>query len=457
MKHFKQIEIYIADRDTAKLTTFLETIKYDEILSILEKLDDERKAIVFECLDEYIAIKCFKVLPEKTRQTLIREMHHERAAKLLNSLPDDDLTSLVEGLPSLVVNELLKLLSDENRRTLLSLLGYPENSVGRLMTPHYVAIKQNWSVQEVFTYIRYHGQNSETVNVIYVLDDKGVLIDDIRMQEFLFVEPTTMVSEVMDHRFLALSVNDDQGEAIKLFRKNNRFALPVIDANGVMLGIVTIDDVLRLAEAEDTEDIQKIGGSEALDEPYNTISFFSLIKKRAGWLVILFLGEMLTASAMGYFQDEISKAVVLALIIPLIISSGGNSGSQASSIIIRAMALGEVTFADWWRVMRREILSGFTLGTILGTVGFVRILLWQQLHIFNYGIHWLLLSFTIFASLIGVVMWGTIAGSMLPIVLKKAGADPAASSAPFVATLVDVTGLIIYFSVAYVILRGTLL
>ena len=457
MKHLKQVETYIAAKDTVNLAAFLETIKYDEILSILEKLDDEEQAVVFEALDEYIAIKCFKVLPEKTRQALIKDMHHERAAKLLNSLPDDDLTALVEGLPSRVVNELLKLLSDDNRKTLLSLLGYPEYSVGRLMTPHYIAIKEQWLVSDVFDYIRHHGQNSETVNVVYVLDDNGVLIDDIRMREFLFVEPSTKVSDVMDHRFLALSVNDDETEAIKLFRKNNRFALPVIDAKGVMLGIVTIDDVLRLAEAEDTEDIQKIGGSEALDEPYNTISFLSLIKKRAGWLVILFLGEMLTASAMGYFQDEISKAVVLALFIPLIISSGGNSGSQASSIIIRAMALGEVTFADWWRVMRREILSGFTLGMILGTVGFVRILLWQQLHIFNYGVHWLLLSSTIFAALVGVVMWGTLAGSMLPIVLKKLGADPAASSAPFVATLVDVTGLIIYFSVATLILHGTLL
>ena len=458
MRHYKLIETYIAENDTEKLSALLESMKFDEILSILERLDDERTAIVFGALDEYIAIKCFKVLPGKTRQTLIRKMHFERAAKLLNSLPDDDLTALIEGLPSRVVNELLKLLSDENRHTLLSLLGYPEHSVGRLMTPHYIAVKENWTVQDVFDYIRLHGHNSETVNIIYVLDDNGVLIDDIRMREFLFVDPATnKVSDVMDHRYLALSVNDDESEAIKMFRKNNRFALPVIDDKGVMLGIVTIDDVLRLAEVEDTRDMQKIGGSEALDEPYNTISFFNLIKKRAGWLIILFLGEMLTATAMGFFEGEISKAVVLALFIPLIISSGGNSGSQASSIIIRAMALGEITFRDWWRVMRREIFSGIILGAILGSVGFLRIFLWQQAHLYNYGPHWLLVSFTIFFALVGVVTWGTIAGSMLPIVLKKSGADPAASSAPFVATLVNVTGLIIYFSVAYVILKGTLL
>jgi magnesium transporter len=325
------------------------------------------------------------------------------------------------------------------------------------MTPHYIAVKEDWSVQQVLDYIRHVGENSETIDVVYVLDDSGVLIDDIRLREFLFVDPKTKVSDVMDHRFLTLSVDEQESEAINVFRKNNRFALPVVDSKGILLGIVTIDDVLRLAEVEDTKDIQQMGGSEALDEPYMQISFFNLIKKRAGWLVILFLGEMFTATAMGYFQDEISKAVVLALFIPLIISSGGNSGSQASSIIIRAMALGEITFRDWWRVMSKELLSGVTLGSILGLVGFCRIVFWQHLHLYDYGPHWLLVSFTVFFSLIGVVMWGTLSGSMLPILLKRAGADPAASSAPFVATLVDVTGLIIYFTVAFFILRGTLL
>ena len=376
---------------------------------------------------------------------------------LLNSLPDDDRTAFLKDCPSRVVNTLIRQLSDEERTITLSLLGYPEHSVGRLMTPHYIAVKQEWTVAQVFDHIRNHGQNSETVNVIYVVDKNGVLIDDIRIREFIFVSPETLVSDVMDHRYLQLLVTDKETEAIKIFRQHNRFALPVVDANGVLLGIVTIDDVLRLAEKEDTKEFQKIGGSEALDEPYTTIPFFNLIKKRAGWLVILFLGEMLTATAMGFFEGEISKAVVLALFIPLIISSGGNSGSQASSLIIRAMALGEITFKDWWRVMRREILSGLTLGSILGFVGFLRILIWQQTHLYNYGIHWFLVAITIGFSLVGVVLWGTISGSMLPIALKKLGADPAASSAPFVATLVDVTGLVIYFSVAYIILRGTLL
>jgi magnesium transporter len=265
------------------------------------------------------------------------------------------------------------------------------------------------------------------------------------------------VSQIMDNQFICLRVNDAQKEVIRVFRNNSRFALPVTDNNGVLLGIVTLDDVLRLAENEDTREMQRIGGSEALDEPYTSISFASLIRKRAGWLIILFLGEMLTATAMGHFEGEISKAVVLALFIPLIISSGGNSGSQASSIIIRAMALGEIGFRDWWRVMRREIMSGITLGIILGIVGFLRISVWQELHWYNYGPYWLSVAVTVFFSLIGVVLWGTISGSMLPLVLKKLGADPAASSAPFVATLVDVTGLVIYFSVAFIVLNGKLL
>jgi magnesium transporter len=329
--------------------------------------------------------------------------------------------------------------------------------VGRLMTPDYVAIKKTDSVRDVLAIIKQRGRATETLNFLFVVDDQGVLIDDINIKDFLVVEPDTLVEQIMDNQFICLKANQAQKEVIRVFRNNSRFALPVTDSNGVLLGIVTLDDVLRLAESEDTKEIQKIGGSEALDEPYTTISFGSLIRKRAGWLVILFLGEMLTATAMGHFQDEISHAVVLALFIPLIISSGGNSGSQASSIIIRAMALSEIGFKDWWRVMRREILSGITLGTILGIVGFLRISIWQKLNWFNYGPHWLLVAITVFFSLIGVVLWGTISGSMLPLVLKKLGADPAASSAPFVATLVDVTGLVIYFTVAFIVMRGTLL
>jgi magnesium transporter len=324
------------------------------------------------------------------------------------------------------------------------------------MTPDYIAVREEWNVKQVLDYIREHGKDSETIDVIYVVDEKGVLIDDFRIREFLLVSPSTQVHTLMDDRFVALHAMDQQEEAIQVFRVENRVALPVIDDQGILLGIVTIDDMLWIANEEHTEDIQKIGGTEALDEPYLDIPLLKLVKKRVGWLVVLFIGEMLTATAMGFFEDEIAKAVVLALFVPLIISSGGNSGSQASTLIIQAMALGEISISDWWRVMRREILSGLMLGGILGLIGFMRILLWNTLF-HTYGIHTFLIGSTVGFSLVGVVLWGTLSGSMLPLVLKRLGADPATSSAPFVATLVDVTGLLIYFTVAYALMRGVLL
>jgi magnesium transporter len=330
------------------------------------------------------------------------------------------------------------------------------------MTPEYIAVPRDWTVRQVIRYIRQEGKDSETIDVIYVVDDRGVFIDDIRIREIILADPDKKIEDVIDNRYIALNVNDDQETASQAFKMNNRVALPVLDDNQVLLGIVTIDDVLWVTSEEFKEDIQRIGGTEVLDEPYLEIPFFRLMKKRVGWLVILFLSEMLTATAMAYFADEIQKAVVLSIFVPLIMSSGGNSGSQASTLIIQAMAVGEVTLLDWWRVMRREVFSGLVLGTILGVIGFTRIFIWHLLMQRGlmrnlYGEHWLLIAFTVGFSLIGVVLWGTFSGSMLPIVLKKLGADPAVSSAPFVATLVDVTGLIIYFSVALVFMQGVLL
>lgn len=412
---------------------------------------------LFQQLDVKHAARVFKFIRRKKQEIIIKSLPDEKAAELLNALQPDDRTAFLGMLPGSAVKELLKILSPETRIETLKLLGYPEGSVGRLMTPDYMAIKATNTVREVLDMIRKLGQVTDTLNFLFVIDDHGVLIDDINLKEFLIVDPSLSVEKLMDHQFLALSVNDAQTETITIFRQNSRFALPVTNETGVLLGVVTVDDVLRLAEKENTREIQRIGGSEALDEAYTSISFGHLVKKRAGWLVILFLGEMLTATAMGFFEGEISKAVVLALFIPLIISSGGNSGSQASSIIIRAMALGEIKFRDWLYVMRKEIFSGLVLGSILGCVGFLRIALWQRFHFYNYGDHWLKVGLTVAFSLLGVVLWGTLSGSMLPILLKKLGADPAASSAPFVATLVDVTGLIIYFSVAVFILKGSLL
>jgi magnesium transporter len=409
---------------------------------------------LFQALDSNHAAKAFKLLQNEQQEEVIKALPEEKAAELLNALQPDDRTAFLEELPKSHVKELLKVLTPERRIETLELLGFKEGSVGRLMTPDFLEIRKEQSCRDVLAVIRQRGQATETLNWLFVVDENGVLIDDINIKDFLVVDPSTPVAQIMDNQFLALNVNDSQKAVINIFRNNSRYALPVTDDAGVLLGIVTLDDVLRLAEEEGTREIQRIGGSEALDEPYTTISFRMLIRKRAGWLIILFLGEMMTATVMQHVQGELDKWLILSLFIPLIISSGGNSGSQASSIIIRAMAVGEIGFRDVWRVMRREILSGLTLGLILGVVGFLRISIWQELHIFSYGEHWIKVGLVVFFALIGVVMWGTFAGAMLPLFLKKMGADPAASSAPFVATLVDVTGLIIYFSVGSVIMAG---
>jgi len=324
------------------------------------------------------------------------------------------------------------------------------------MTPDYVALKPHWTVGDALAHIRQFGSDSETLNMLYVTAKGGKLIDDLRMRELLLVSPETRIEELMDDQFVALEATQDQEEAVSAFRRLDRTALPVTDTGGILVGIVTFDDVLDVAEEEATEDFHKLGGVEAFDEPYLHLSIPELVRKRAVWLVMLFIGEMLTATAMGFFQHEISKAVVLALFIPLIISSGGNSGSQAATLVTRAMALGEVRLRDWWRVMRRELLAGLSLGVILGAVGFLRITVWA-LAFDSYGPHWPLIAATIFLSLIGVVLWGSLAGSLLPIALKRMGADPASSSAPFIATIVDVTGIVIFFMVAAMLLTGTLL
>ena len=336
------------------------------------------------------------------------------------------------------------------------MLEYAEDTVGRLMTPDYVSVGKDWTVKRVLEHVRTHGKDSETLNVLYVVDGDHKLIDDIRIREFLLAPLHTNVRDIMDSQFVALRATDDKKTAVDVFRKYDRTALPVVDGRGVLVGIVTIDDVLDVAEEEATREIQRFGGLEALDESYTNTPLLAMVRKRATWLVVLFLGEMLTATAMGYFEGEIEKAVVLALFVPLIISSGGNSGSQAATLIIRALALGEVRLRDWWMVMRREILSGLMLGGLLGTIGFLRIAIWSAFSDI-YGPHWALIGLTVGLSLVGIVLWGTLAGSMLPFLLKRLGLDPATSSAPFVATLVDVTGLVIYFTVALVVLRGTLL
>jgi magnesium transporter len=446
----------IRNRSFGALREFLLDLSAPDLAELIASLTAEERGVVFRLLPRPLAAQTFGYLPLDAQESLLRALGDRQVAAILDDIAPDDRTAFLEELPSEVTRRLLALLSPGERAVARTLLGYPEDSIGRLMTPDYLDVREEWTVAEVLDHVRRHGRDSETLNVLYVVDEAGRLVDDIRMREFLLVPLDRRVAELMDREFVALRAGDDQEVAVAVFRKHDRTALPVTDSGGVLVGIVTVDDVLDVAEEEATEDFQKLGASEALDEPYLSISMPRMIRKRAGWLVLLFLGEMLTATAMGFFEHEIAQAVVLALFIPLIISSGGNSGSQAATLVIRALAVGEVGRGQWWRVVRREIFSGLALGGILGAIGFVRILAWSAVSPV-YGPHALLIAITVALSLIGVVLWGTLSGSTLPLVLKRVGFDPAVSSAPFVATLVDVTGLVIYFSVASLVLRGTLL
>jgi magnesium transporter len=458
MEQAKQAEIHylIGEGEYFTLKEVLKELEPAELVELISEAEEKESLILFRLLPVKLAARTFEYLDFETQEYFIHALNNDKVAAILNEMSPDDRTALLEYLPNTVVKELIVLLSEEERKVTLALLGYPEYSVGRLVTPDYVAIKETMTVEEVIDHIREYGRDSETISVLYVVDEKGILIDDIRLREIILAPKGTLVSNLADRKFVALRAMQDQEEALEIFRKNDRAALPVLDEEGLLFGIVTIDDMLSVQKEEDTEDIQKLGGTEALDEPYLTIPILDMVKKRAGWLVILLLGEMLTASAMGFFEDEIAKAVVLTLFIPLIISSGGNSGSQATTLIIRAMAVGEVYLSDWWLVMRRELLAGSMLGLILGTIGFLRIWAWTMFTDV-YGPHWVGIGLTVSFSLVGIVLWGSLAGSMLPIMLKRLKLDPATSSAPFVATLVDVTGLVIYFSFAFLFLHGTLL
>ncbi len=446
----------VASEDKLQIMDFLNNQNISDVAELIYDNEDYETQIISH-LSMHRAASVFKILELPVQKRIIKHLPAFTTAELLNELPADDRTSFLSELPSNAVRELVKTLNPEERKITLSLLGYPEGSVGRLMTPDYIYVYEHDTVEDVLNTIRKFAKNSETIDVIYVINQKGELLDDIRIRDFIMAPPEKTVTELMDGRFIALHAGDDQEVANEAFKMNNRVALPVVSKSNKLLGIVTIDDVLWVANEEFSEDIQKIGGTEALDEPYLDISLMKLFKKRVGWLIVLFLGEMLTATAMKYFEGEIQKFVVLVLFIPLIISSGGNTGSQASTLIIQAMAVGEITVANWWRVIRREFIQGVMLGTVLGLIGFIRVIVWAGISPGVYGAHEVRVAFTVGFALLGVVLWGTLSGSMLPILIKKLGGDPAVSSAPFVATLVDVTGLIIYFSVAYLFLQGILL
>lgn len=448
-----EIRELIHENDETTLGEVLNTWLPVDLGGLVSELSTEEQVVVFRVLKPEIESKVFEYLDVPIQEKFLNALPDVEIGPIINEMSPDDRTALLEVLPRECRDRLMGLLDPEQRAIATTLLSYHEKTIGRLMTTEYVAVRKDWTVRHVLDYVRDHGKDRETLNVVYVIDDSRKLIDDLRIRELLLAPLDKLVSSIMDNRFVALTVTDDETSAVDVFRKYDRTALPVVDKNGVLVGIVTIDDVLDVAEEQATRELQQFGGLEALDEPYSTTPLLQMVRKRATWLVILFVGELLTATAMGFFEKEIEKMVVLALFIPLIISSGGNSGSQAATLIIRALALGEIKLRDWWRIMRREILSGVLLGCILGSLGFLRIFIWS-LFTEMYGPHPILIALTVSLALVGIVLWGTLSGAMLPFILKRIGLDPATSSAPFVATLVDVTGLVIYFTVAIVVFRG---
>jgi magnesium transporter len=451
-----EIQSLIAERKLSILKEILSEWSPADIADLIVDIPAQDQVIIFRLLSNELAADTFEHLEVETQIDLLKAMAKSEVAAILNEMSPDDRTALLEELPSAAAKQLIQLLSAEERNVAQTLLGYPENSVGRLMTPDYMAVNREWTIEETLKYIRDNAEDKETLNIVYVTDDYGKLLDDIKIRDFILANPDEKVLDIMDKNFVALNVHDDQEEAVEVFKKYDRIALPVVDKFGVLIGIVTVDDVLDVAEEEATEDMQKIAAVEVFEEPYPTIPLFQLIRKRAFWLTILFVAQILTAIVLGIFENEISKAVVLSIFIPLIISSGGNSGSQAATLVIRAMALGEINLSDWWHIMRREFLSGLMIGLILGLLGFLQVAVLANFSAII-KIHWIMIGLTVALSIIGIVLWGTLSGSMLPFILKRLGADPATSSTPLVTTIVDVTGILIYFTIAILILSGTLL
>ena len=450
--------LYLLSGDPAELAEMLSAMRPVDVAEALSRLQPDAAAQLIKALPFDLVVQVFDEPELEGRAEIFEKIDAASAAPLLEAMSADQQADLFRELSPSERDRLAKPLDAPTRQSLALLLRYPPEVAGGIMTTEAVTVPSDWTVEKTLQYIVSVGGAKETVYTIFVLDSQLRMVHVVSLRQLMLADRNQKVLEVGPQRVpLSVKPTTDREDVARLLSKYNLLAVPVVDEGGHLLGIVTVDDVIDAIVRETTEDVQKFGGMEALDEPYMEISMWSMIRKRAGWLCALFLGEMLTATAMGYFEGEISKAVVLALFIPLIISSGGNSGSQATSLIIRAMALREVTLRDWWRVASRELPSGIVLGSILGVIGFIRIMLWQRFGWYDYGTHSTLVAVTVALALVGVVTFGSLAGSMLPFVLRRLNFDPASALAPFVATLVDVTGLIIYFTVAFVILRGTLL
>ncbi len=452
-----EFEELIRAKDWVTLKEVLNDVPAVDVSELLEELDNEVAVVIFRLLKKEKAADVFSYLSTAKGAELLDMFTAQQLSDMMSNLEPDERVALMEELPGHLTQRVLNSMEKDDRKLVQKLLGYPEESVGRLMTPRYVKVKKDWTIQKSMDHIRRFGHSAETVNVIYVVDEKEKLIDDLRLNQLILADLDARISSIMDESFEALSAFDDQEEAVKMLSKYDRVAMPVVDSGGILVGIVTVDDVIDVAEEETTEDMQLMAGMDALDNYYSQTSVTEMVKKRIGWLVILFMGQMLTVTAMATYESALAAAAILSFFIPMIISSGGNSGSQAATLIIRALSTDDINLEDWKKVLKREFLSGALLGGFIGLMGSIVIALWMMYRGELLSIQLVLQALTVGCSLVGVVLFGNLSGSMLPFVMTKFGLDPAVTSAPFVATLVDVTGIIIYFSIALLLLQGVVL
>lgn len=451
-----ELQRLISEQAFRELRDALSVLEPADIADMIETLPPESGVVAFRVLPREISSEVFAELETPNQESLLEELGAERSARVIESMDPDDRAALLDELPVEVATQLIRRFSPTNRMVTRAILGYPNESVGRLLTPDYVRVRKEWTTERALEQVRKYGKQAETIDWIFVIDHEGKLIDDIHIRDFLLADPGSPVTDLMDNEFIALFASDDREEAVRIMNRYDRTALPVVDSLGLLVGIVTADDIADVAEEEFTEDVQKLAGMEALDAPYMSSPVLSMFKKRGGWLAGLFLMQIFTISIMGFFDEQLNKAVVLALFVPMIIASGGNTGTQAASLLVRAIAVEEVTLKSWWAIMRKELLTGLLLGFALGLIG-IGVVWILALTPMVENLHLWPLSITVGGAVFAIVIWGSLIGSMFPLFLQRLGMDPAASSAPLVATLMDVSGLTIYFVVAMALLRGTIL
>lgn len=442
----------IEEKDWVALKEILNEVPAVDVAELLEGLDNNVAAVIFRLLKKPKAADVFSHLNAAKGAELLDLFTAQQLSEVMSNLEPDERVALLEELPGRLTQRVLNSMRFDDRKMVQKLLGYPEESVGRLMTPQYVKVRENWTVRQAMNHIRKFGHSAETVNVIYVVDDQEHLIDDLSLNELILADPEAKISTLMDHNFEAMRASDDQEEAVNMLSKYDRVAMPVIDSDGILVGIVTVDDVIDVAEEETTEDMQLMAGMDALEDYYSQTSITDMVQKRIGWLAILFLGELLTTSVLGKYESFIATVPVLTLFIPMILASGGNSGNQAATLIIRALSTDDIDLSDWLKVFGRELLSGLLLGFLMAIVGFTVIMGYGFFDNAAITRQMVVSAIVVGCSLIGVVLWGNLSGSMLPFILSKIGLDPAVTSAPFVSTLSDVMGIFIYFSIAVMLL-----